>query len=82
MLHLGYGWIAIPIKGPLHGAKPFPVPHFILGQGLKQFSDFRGRPLFLGLAVKGFPVLLDPQGRVPGRYGVTGYPETFVIDHR
>lgn len=27
-----------------------------------------------------FPVLLDPQGRVPGRYGVTGFPETFVID--
>lgn len=27
-----------------------------------------------------FPVLLDPEGVVPGRYGVTGYPETFVID--
>lgn len=27
-----------------------------------------------------FPVLLDPQGVVPPRYGVTGYPETFVID--
>ena len=27
-----------------------------------------------------FPVLLDPQGKVPERYGVTGYPETFVID--
>ena len=27
-----------------------------------------------------FPVLLDPQGTLPPRYGVTGYPETFVID--
>jgi peroxiredoxin len=27
-----------------------------------------------------FPVLMDPDGVVPGRYGVTGYPETFVID--
>ncbi len=31
----------------------------------------------LGLS---FPVLLDPEGRLPGRYGVTGYPETFLID--
>jgi peroxiredoxin len=29
-----------------------------------------------------FPVLLDPEGIVPGRYGVTGYPETFVIDRQ
>jgi peroxiredoxin len=27
-----------------------------------------------------FPVLLDPDGQVPGRYGVTGYPETFIVD--
>jgi len=27
-----------------------------------------------------FPVLLDVKGTVPPRYGVTGYPETFVID--
>lgn len=27
-----------------------------------------------------FPVLVDPEGVVPGRYGVTGYPETFIID--
>jgi peroxiredoxin len=26
-----------------------------------------------------FPVLLDPEGRLSPRYGVTGYPETFVI---
>lgn len=31
----------------------------------------------LGLS---FPILLDPEGRLPGRYGVTGYPETFLID--
>jgi len=31
----------------------------------------------LGLS---FPVLLDLEGTVPPRYGVTGYPETFVID--
>lgn len=27
-----------------------------------------------------FPVLLDEDGVVPPRYGVTGYPETFIID--
>lgn len=27
-----------------------------------------------------FPVLLDQEGLVPQRYGVTGYPETFIID--
>jgi peroxiredoxin len=27
-----------------------------------------------------FPVLIDPNGVVPPRYGVTGYPETFIID--
>ena len=27
-----------------------------------------------------FPVLLDREGLVSTRYGVTGYPETFVID--
>ena len=27
-----------------------------------------------------FPILLDEQGRLPPRYGVTGYPETFIID--
>ena len=31
----------------------------------------------LGLS---FPILLDPEGRLSPRYGVTGYPETFVID--
>lgn len=29
-----------------------------------------------------FPVLLDREARVSGRYGVTGYPETFVIDRQ
>jgi peroxiredoxin len=27
-----------------------------------------------------FAVLLDPDGRLSPRYGVTGYPETFLID--
>src|SRR5439155_1143911 len=27
-----------------------------------------------------FPVLLDPEHQVGDRYGVSGYPETFVID--
>ncbi len=27
-----------------------------------------------------FPILLDPEGVVPSLYGVTGYPETFLID--
>ena len=27
-----------------------------------------------------FPVLLDPERQVGDRYGVSGYPETFVID--
>ncbi len=26
-----------------------------------------------------FPILLDPEGTLSPRYGVTGYPETFVI---
>lgn len=29
-----------------------------------------------------FPVLLDPRGEVGSAYGVTGYPETFVIDRQ
>lgn len=31
----------------------------------------------LGLS---FPILLDPEGVIPRAYGVTGYPETFLID--
>jgi thiol-disulfide isomerase/thioredoxin len=27
-----------------------------------------------------FPVLVDQQNRLPPRYGVTGYPETFIIN--
>ena len=27
-----------------------------------------------------FPVLLDQDGTLPPRYGVTGYPETFILD--
>jgi peroxiredoxin len=27
-----------------------------------------------------FPILLDTSNRLPPRLGVTGYPETFVID--
>jgi len=37
------------------------------------------RPFIDQLGVT-FPVLIDPDGIVPPRYGVTGYPETFVID--
>ena len=29
-----------------------------------------------------FPVLLDVRGEVGKKYGVTGYPETFVIDRQ
>jgi peroxiredoxin len=29
-----------------------------------------------------FPVLLDVGGEVGKRYGVTGYPETFIIDRQ
>jgi hypothetical protein len=28
----------------------------------------------------GFDVLLDPHGAVGTEYGITGYPETFLID--
>ena len=35
-------------------------------------------PLVKQLGVT-FPVLLDPEGTLSPRYGVTGYPETFVI---
>ncbi len=34
---------------------------------------YRGRRLDI-------PTLLDPQGSIPKLYGVTGYPETFLID--
>ena len=27
-----------------------------------------------------FPILIDTEGTIPPRYGVTGYPETFIID--
>jgi thiol-disulfide isomerase/thioredoxin len=27
-----------------------------------------------------FPVLLDPLGNLPHRLGITGYPETFIVD--
>jgi len=27
-----------------------------------------------------FPILLDARGTLPARYGVTGFPETFLID--
>jgi cytochrome c biogenesis protein CcmG, thiol:disulfide interchange protein DsbE len=30
----------------------------------------------------GYPMLRDGEGKVLGRYGVTAYPETFVIDRR
>ncbi|MCM3877139.1 MAG: TlpA family protein disulfide reductase [Thermoanaerobaculia bacterium] len=29
--------------------------------------------------ISGLPVALDPKGAIAGRYGVTGYPETFFI---
>ena len=29
--------------------------------------------------IVGLPVALDPKGTIAGRYGVTGYPETFFI---
>ncbi len=29
-----------------------------------------------------FPILLDEQGEVGKKYGVTGYPETFIIDRQ
>ncbi len=35
---------------------------------------------FVGQLGISFPVLLDEEGRVPQHYGVTGYPETFIID--
>ncbi len=36
------------------------------------------RPIVERLGLS-FPILLDPQGALSPRYGVTGYPETFVI---
>jgi hypothetical protein len=29
--------------------------------------------------ISGLPVALDPKGTIAGRYGATGYPETFFI---
>lgn len=36
------------------------------------------RPIVERLDVS-FPILLDPEGSLSPRYGVTGYPETFII---
>lgn len=36
------------------------------------------RPMAMRFALS-FPLLLDPEGSLSPRYGVTGYPETFVI---
>ncbi len=41
-------------------------------------GDKAVRPLISQLGVT-FPILLDPEGTLSPRYGVTGYPETFVI---
>ena len=35
---------------------------------------------FVAEAKVSFPVLLDPQGEVGRKYGVWGYPESFVVD--
>jgi len=46
-------------------------------------ADANGREaveLFVRKLGLTFPVLLDPDGVVPGRYGATGYPETFIVD--
>ncbi len=29
-----------------------------------------------------FPILVDPQGKVARSYGVTGIPETFIVDKK
>lgn len=59
------------------------------------YRRFKGRPFamlavsedtdvaavrqFVGELGLTFPILLDTDNRLPGRYGVTGYPETFII---
>jgi peroxiredoxin len=40
-------------------------------------DDFAAFVKELGLT---FPVLLDTDNKLPARFGVTGFPETFVID--
>lgn len=46
-------------------------------------ADQGGKPIveaFVREMALGFPVLLDPEQQISSRYGVTGYPETFIID--
>jgi len=41
------------------------------------YGQLRDRDFQLGIT---FPVLIDPERQVGERYGVWGYPETFIID--
>lgn len=48
-------------------------------------QDVDGRKTVLSYLEEGgytFPVLLDVRGEVGRKYGVTGYPETFLIDRQ
>jgi peroxiredoxin len=48
-------------------------------------QDVDGKSTVLPYAREGgltFPMLLDVQGEVGKEYGVTGYPETFIIDRQ
>jgi cytochrome c biogenesis protein CcmG/thiol:disulfide interchange protein DsbE len=52
----------------------------VLGLDSKDFRKDAGR--FVRRFDWTFPVVFDGEGSVSKRYGVTGYPETFVIDRQ
>jgi thiol-disulfide isomerase/thioredoxin len=45
-------------------------------------EDTRAVHDFLGRSPAQFEVLLDPDGAIGTRYGITGYPETFFVDRQ
>jgi thiol-disulfide isomerase/thioredoxin len=48
--------------------------------GIAADEDRSAVERFLAKRPLSFDVLLDPNGEVGTRYGITGYPETFVVD--
>jgi thiol-disulfide isomerase/thioredoxin len=55
-------------------------PRGLVILGIAADEDRSAVERFLAKRPLSFEVLLDPNGEVGTRYGITGYPETFVVD--